>query len=211
VIGNELLTALIAVIIGYFPGSIPTAYLITHLKTGKDIRTLGGGNVGGLNTFKEVGHGAAVIVALIDIGKGAAVAAVTYRVLRLDTPYVLLAVTAAVIGHCWIVWLKFSGGKGMGVIFGSMLVLMPVFGYALELAIIIAFILILFMLTSNVALTLGIGLAALPFLLWLGGTHSGLLVIWYSIIAVIAAVRFTPSAIRAIKKNKNLKDYIRGH
>jgi len=38
-----------------FPCSIPTAYIVTRFKTGKDIRTLGGGNVGGLNTYKEVG------------------------------------------------------------------------------------------------------------------------------------------------------------
>ena len=52
---NEFLTVLIVIIIGYFLGSIPTAYIATRLKTGKDIRKLGGGNVGGLNTFKEVG------------------------------------------------------------------------------------------------------------------------------------------------------------
>ena len=54
-IGNELFTILIVVIIGYFLGSIPTAYIVTRLKTGKDIRALGGGNIGGLNTYKEVG------------------------------------------------------------------------------------------------------------------------------------------------------------
>jgi glycerol-3-phosphate acyltransferase PlsY len=210
-IGNELFTILIVVIIGYFLGSIPTAYIVVRLKTGKDIRTLGGGNVGGLNTYKEVGLVPAVIVSLIDIGKGATTAAVSHWVLHLDEPYVLMAITAAVIGHSWMVWLKFSGGKGMAVIFGSLLVIMPVFSYALELGIIIAVILILFLLTRNVALSLGIGLMVLPFLFWLGGTHSGLLIIWYIIIAVIAAGKFTPTAINALKKNKNIKDFIKGH
>jgi glycerol-3-phosphate acyltransferase PlsY len=210
-IGNELFTILIVVIIGYFLGSIPTAYIVVRLKTGKDIRTLGGGNVGGLNTYKEVGLVPAVIVSLIDIGKGATTAAVSHWVLHLDEPYVLMAITAAVIGHSWMVWLKFSGGKGMAVIFGSLLVIMPVFSYALELGIIIAVILILFLLTRNVALSLGIGLMVLPFLFWLGGTHSGLLIIWYIIIAVIAAGKFTPTAIKAVKKNKNIKDFIKGH
>ena len=210
-IGNELFTILIVVIIGYFLGSIPTAYIVVRLKTGKDIRTLGGGNVGGLNTYKEVGLVPAVIVSLIDIGKGATTAAVSHWVLHLDEPYVLMAITAAVIGHSWMVWLKFSGGKGMAVIFGSLLVIMPVFSYALELGIIIAVILILFLLTRNVALSLGIGLMVLPFLFWLGGTHSGLLIIWYIIIAVIADGKFTPTAINAMKKNKNIKDFIKGH
>ena len=52
---NKYLTIFIAIVLGYLLGSIPTAYIATHLKTGKDIRKLGGGNVGGLNTFKEVG------------------------------------------------------------------------------------------------------------------------------------------------------------
>jgi glycerol-3-phosphate acyltransferase PlsY len=210
-IGNELFTILIVVIIGYFLGSIPTAYIVTRLKTGKDIRALGGGNVGGLNTYKEVGPVPAVIVSLIDIGKGAAAAAVTHWVLHLDEPYVLIAITAAVIGHSWMVWLKFNGGKGMAVIFGSMLVIMPVFGYTPELGIIIAIISLLFLLTQNVALSLGIGLMVLPFLFWMGGTHSGILVVWYVVIAVIAAGKFTPTAIKALKKNKNIRNFIRGH
>jgi glycerol-3-phosphate acyltransferase PlsY len=45
----------VALVIGYLLGSIPTAYIVTRLATGKDIRQLGGGNVGGLNTFLEVG------------------------------------------------------------------------------------------------------------------------------------------------------------
>jgi glycerol-3-phosphate acyltransferase PlsY len=210
-IGNELFTILIVVIIGYFLGSIPTAYIVTRFKTGKDIRTLGGGNVGGLNTYKEVDPVPAVIVSLIDIGKGAAAAVVTHWVLHLDEPYVLIAITAAVIGHSWMVWLKFNGGKGMAVIFGSMLVIMPVFGYTPELGIIIAIISLLFLLTRNVALSLGIALMVLPFLFWMGGTHSGILVVWYVVIAVIAAGKFTPTAIKALKKNKNIRNFIRGH
>ena len=210
-IGNELLSILIVCIIGYFLGSIPTAYIITRLKTGKDIRKRGGGNVGGLNTFKEVGRGTAIIVTLIDMCKGAAVAAITHWILNLDKPYVLIAVIAAVIGHNWMVWLKFSGGKGMAVIVGSLLIIMPVYGYLLQMAILIAIIVILFLLTYNIALSLGIGLMVLPFLFWLGGAHSGILVVWYIIIAVIAAAKFTPTALRALKRSRNIRDYIKGH
>ena len=210
-IGNEFFTILIVCIMGYFSGSIPTAYIVTRLKTGKDIRSLGGGNVGGLNTLKEVGLIPAIIVTVIDIGKGAAVAAITHWGLRLNEPYVLMAITSAVIGHSWMVWLKFSGGKGMAVIVGSLLIIMPVYGYLLQMAIFIAIVVILFVLTRNIALSLGIGLMVLSFLFWLGGPHSGILVVWYIIIAVIAAAKFTPTAMRALAKTKNLKDFIQGH
>jgi acyl phosphate:glycerol-3-phosphate acyltransferase len=208
---NAFISIIVAIVMGYFIGSIPTAYIVTRLKTGKDIRQLGGGNVGGLNTYKEVGIVPALFVTLIDIGKGAAVAAISHWILHLNEPYTLIAIAAAVVGHSWMVWLKFSGGKGMGVVVGSLLIIMPVYGYELGLIIIIAFVVILFLLTRNVALSLGMGLMALPFLFWLGGTHSGLLVIWYIVIAIIAAAKFTPTALKALSKNKNIKDHIKGH
>ncbi len=68
----------IAIVLGYLLGSIPTAYIVTRMFLGKDIRQLGGGNVGGLNTFREVGAKAAMIVGLVDIGKRAAAVAIAY-------------------------------------------------------------------------------------------------------------------------------------
>jgi len=208
---NKFLTIIIAIVSGYLIGSIPTAYIATRLKTGKDIRKLGGGNVGGLNTFKEVGRGTAIIVTLIDMCKGAAVAVIAHWLLNLNAPYVLTTVAAAVIGHNWMVWLKFSGGKGMGVIAGALLIVMPIYGYTPELGIIIAAVLIPFLFTRNVALSMGIATLVLPFLFWLGGTHSGVLVIWSVTIAIIVVAKFLPTALRALSKNKNIKDYIKGH
>ena len=208
---NEFVTVLIVFIIGYFLGSIPTAYITTRLKTGKDIRKLGGGNVGGLNTFKEVGLVPAVIVTLIDIGKGAAAVAIAYWGLNLDKPYVLIAAIAAVIGHNWMVWLKFSGGKGMGASIGALVIIMPIYGYSLELAIFGAIVVIPLLLTRNVALSMGIGLLALPFMFWLGGSHSGMLVIWSVAMGLIIAGKFLPTALRALAKTKNVKDFIKGH
>ena len=208
---NEFVTVLIVIIIGYFLGSIPTAYIATRLKTGKDIRKLGGGNVGGLNTLKEVGLVPAIIVTLIDIAKGAAVVAIAHWGLNLDKPYVLIAAVAAVIGHNWMVWLKFSGGKGMGASIGALLIIMPIYGYAVGLGIFSAIVVIPLLLTRNIALSMGIGLLALPFIFWLSGTHSGMLVIWSVVIGLIIAGKFLPTALRALKKTKDVKDFIKGH
>jgi glycerol-3-phosphate acyltransferase PlsY len=208
---NEFLTVLIVIIIGYFLGSIPTAYIVTRLKTGKDIRKLGGGNVGGLNTLKEVGLIPAIIVTLIDISKGAAVVAITHWALRLDRPYVLLAAIATIIGHNWMVWLKFNGGKGMGASIGVLVIIMPIYGYSLGLAIFSVIVAIPLLLTSNIALSMGLGLLSLPFIFWLGGTHSGMLVIWSVVMGLIIAAKFTPTALRALAKTKNIKDFIKGN
>ena len=161
--------------------------------------------------FKEVGLVPAVIVTLIDIGKGAAAVAIAYWGLNLDKPYVLIAAIAAVIGHNWMVWLKFSGGKGMGASIGALVIIMPIYGYSLELAIFGAIVVIPLLLTRNVALSMGIGLLALPFMFWLGGSHSGMLVIWSVAMGLIIAGKFLPTALRALAKTKNVKDFIKGH
>ena len=75
---NEAVTGIIVITIGYLLGSIPTAYIATRLATGKDIRQLGGGNVGGLNTYREVGVWPATAVGIVDCGKGAAAIAIAW-------------------------------------------------------------------------------------------------------------------------------------
>ena len=124
---NDIVTGIIAIIIGYLLGSIPSAYITTRLTKGQDIRQLGGGNVGGLNTYREVGFLPATAVAIVDLSKGAATVAISLWLLQASTLFVLLAGLAAVIGHNWMVWLKFRGGKGMGATIGAISVLLPVF------------------------------------------------------------------------------------
>ncbi|RAL69951.1 putative membrane protein [Dehalococcoides mccartyi] len=95
-------------------GSIPSAYLVTRRLIGRDIRQMGGGNVGGLNTFREVGTGAGISVAFIDLVKGTLAVSVSYYLLTQNAQWVILTGFMAVIGHNWSVWLDFKGGKGWG-------------------------------------------------------------------------------------------------
>jgi glycerol-3-phosphate acyltransferase PlsY len=209
-IDSAFVTGLVSILIGYALGSIPTAYLVTRWKTGKDIRKLGGGNVGGLNTYKEVGIVPAIIVAIVDLGKGAATVAITRYGLHLQETYVLISATGAVMGHNWMPWLKFSGGKGMGADIGALFVIMPAYGYLKELWIFLGIVLVPLLATRNVALSMGIGLVALPFIGWLS-IHSGLFVTWSLVTGLIIAAKFAPTALAAIAKSSNLKDFIKGH
>ena len=206
---NDFVTGLIAFLIGYILGSIPTAYLVTRWKTGKDIRKLGGGNVGGLNTFKEVGILPAIIVTLVDIGKGAAVIAITYYTLDLEQVFVLVSAVGAVAGHNWMPWLKFTGGKGMGAAVGALVMIMPIYGWTLELAIFGGIVVIPLLLTRNVALSMGLGLVSLPFLGWLS-MHSGLFVIWSLVVGIIIAIKFASTAVGVIAKSTSIWDFIKG-
>ncbi|TET26183.1 MAG: hypothetical protein E3J67_02215 [Dehalococcoidia bacterium] len=204
---NEIVTGIIVALIGYLLGSIPSAYIATRLVKGKDIRKLGGGNVGGLNVFREVGPWPALAAGLTDVGKGAAAVAIAIWALQVPPLFVLLAGLFAVIGHNWMLFLKFSGGKGMGPTFGALFVLLPFYGYGLGLAILFGIILVLFIITRNVALSMGIGLGTLPLIIWFG-MHSGIGTVFAIVLGLIIAVRFLPTARAAMAKSKTTKDFV---
>ena len=207
---NEIVTGIIVFLIGYFLGSIPTAYIATRFASGEDIRKIGGGNVGGLNTYREVGVVPAIIVGIVDVGKGAAAVAIAYWLLGLEPLYVYLAGGAAVAGHNWMIWLKFSGGKGMGASVGALAVLMPIYDYAIGLGVLLAILIVPLVTIRNVALAMGIGLMSLPFIAWLMGTHSGMFVIWSVVVGLMVVAKFAPTALASIAKSKGIKDFIRG-
>ncbi len=201
---------IIAIILGYLLGSIPTAYIVTRIAKGKDIRQMGGGNVGGLNTYREVGAIPAIVVGIVDMGKGAAAVAIAYWLLDVPQLFVILSGLAAVIGHMWMVFLKFSGGKGMGASFGALAVLLPVYGYWYGFLIFLGIILVPFIVTRNVALAMGVGLVFLPLIIWLM-THSGLATILAVVLGLLVAIKFLPTARAAWSKSKGVSDFIRGH
>jgi len=120
----------IASLIGYLLGSIPSAYLAGRLRKGVDIREVGSRNMGAMNVFYQVGPTEAVLVTLVDLGKGVG-AILLARWLSgspLISPFDLLtgiAGTAAVMGHIFPVFLKFRGGKGAATAIGILIFLMP--------------------------------------------------------------------------------------
>lgn len=184
---NDIVTGIIAVIIAYLLGSIPSAYIITRLATGKDIRRLGGGNVGARNVFHEVGLWAAIIVSVFDIGKGAAAVAIASWLLGAPQLFVLAAGLAAVAGHMWPIYLKFTGGNGLATTIGVLSVLMT-----RELLIVIALILVFIVITRNPVLSVNISLLSVPVLAWFL-EKSGLLVAFSVVLLLILVLNFLPT------------------
>jgi glycerol-3-phosphate acyltransferase PlsY len=204
-----MINEIIAVVLGYLLGSIPTAYIVTRLAKGEDVRRLGGGNVGGLNVYREVGLPAAVVVAVVDLAKGAAAVAIAFWLLNVSLPFVLAAAVAAVVGHNWMVWLKFSGGKGMGAAIGGLFVLLPLYGYPLGLAFFFAVVAIVFAVTRNVAMSMGVGLLSLPFIAWLGmPEHKTEFIIYSVVLGLIILAKFIPTAISAATRTKSVRGFI---
>jgi glycerol-3-phosphate acyltransferase PlsY len=202
-----MVNGIIAVVLGYLLGSIPTAYIVTRLAKSEDVRRLGGGNVGGLNVYREVGLLPAVVVAIVDLGKGAAAVAIAYWLLDVSLPFVLAAALAAVVGHNWMLFLKFSGGKGMGSAIGGLFVLLPLYHYSWGLAFFFAVVLILFIITRNVALSMGAGLLSLPFIAWLG-MKSAPFIIYSVVLGLVILAKFIPTAIAAAARTRGVKGFI---
>ena len=202
-----IINPIIAIVLGYLLGSIPTAYIVARLTTSKDIRQMGGGNVGGLNAFREVGFWAIVPVAIVDLGKGAAAVAIAHWLLDLSPFFVLLAGLAAVIGHNWMVWLKFSGGKGMGATIGALAVAMPLYGYWQGIVIFLGIFVVVVLITRNVALASCTGLVFLPLITWLG-TKSLTATSVAIALGVVILIKFLPTARAAWAKSRTKEEFI---
>ena len=124
-----IVNGIIAIVTGYLLGAIPSAYLVVRLMKGKDIRQLGSGNVGSFNAYRQAGTRAGIIVAITDMGKGAATIAIAHHLLDLALPFVLAAGFAAIAGHMWMPFLKFRGGMGMAPAIGVIAMLLLFHAY----------------------------------------------------------------------------------
>jgi len=105
------------VVLGYFLGSIPTAYIAGRLLKGRDIRQMGDGNMGAQNAFRQLGAKIGTAVFFIDAGKGA-LAIIIAQAVSLPQLAILITGVAAVIGHNWPVFLGFRGGRGESTTIG---------------------------------------------------------------------------------------------
>jgi len=112
-------------LLGYLAGSIPFGVLVTRWARGVDVRVEGSGNIGATNVARVAGKKLGVLVLALDALKGALPVLLTLRMMP-DSPRAQVAVgLAAFLGHCYPVWLKFRGGKGVATALGVLLVLAP--------------------------------------------------------------------------------------
>jgi glycerol-3-phosphate acyltransferase PlsY len=109
----------------YLIGSIPFALILSRRWGAHDLHRIGSGNIGAANVLRASGVKAGVLVALLDVAKGAAGVTVAGV---LDGQGTLPAVAgfAAIVGHIYPVWLRFRGGKGVATACGAFSMLAPV-------------------------------------------------------------------------------------
>ena len=125
-----MLSFCVILILSYLAGSIPTAIIAGRIVMKDDIRNHGSKNAGATNVFRVMGWRPALIVMLIDVGKGI-LATLLISKLRIDpvtmNPLLvkLAAGSASIVGHVWTVFAGFKGGKGVGTAFGVFLGIAP--------------------------------------------------------------------------------------
>jgi acyl phosphate:glycerol-3-phosphate acyltransferase len=171
----------------YLIGSIPFALLLARQWGAIDLRRAGSGNLGAANVMRVSGVTAGILVAILDITKGAASVMLATR-LSGDAAAPAAAGLAAIVGHIYPIWLRFRGGKGVATACGVFSVLTP-----LAIPPALAIFLITVTLTKYISLGSLLATLALPPLAYVLGSEAA---------AVIAA--FLAAAIIVFRHRSNV-------
>ncbi|MEP1793019.1 glycerol-3-phosphate 1-O-acyltransferase PlsY [Parasphingorhabdus sp.] len=118
-IENTLFIILLWAALGYLIGSVPFGVVIARVMGLGNLRDIGSGNIGATNVLRTGSKPAAAATLVLDAAKGAVALLLARAVAGEDAAQV--AAFAAMIGHCYPVWLKFKGGKGVATFIGVML------------------------------------------------------------------------------------------
>src|SRR5215468_5265938 len=114
----------LAIVVAYLVGSVPFALLLARHWGAADLRRVGSGNVGAANALRASGVRAGVLVAVLDIAKGAASVALASHLSNVAAAPAVAGVSA-IVGHIYPVWLRFRGGKGVATACGVFSILTP--------------------------------------------------------------------------------------
>jgi glycerol-3-phosphate acyltransferase PlsY len=174
------MSVVLLVLCGYVLGSIPTGLLVGRA-FGVDVRKVGSGNIGMANVLRAAGKWAAALTMIGDMLKGLIPVVIARNIT--GNPWVLSAVAlAAVIGHCWPIFLRFRGGKGVATGAGTSIGLAPLVGLSL-----FVFWWIVVLLSRYTSLGAIAVMVVSPFAFWLSGQPlpyvlyaviGGALVLW---------------------------------
>jgi len=185
--------AFVLLLVGaYLVGSVPTAYIVGRWRRGIDIRQYGSGNVGASNVVRSSGKWPAIIVIIFDIGKGILMVWAA-QAAGLNIAQQVAIGLAAIIGHNWPVFLRFSGGRGVLTTLGVVLYLPlangPIVPWALITSLVLAVIFIFGF--RNLPVGTIVATAALPLASWLAGEPPAFVLGFLAMFLVMAIRRLT--------------------
>ena len=196
------LKIILAVLVGYFLGSVPFALVIGKVFYKTDIRNFGSGNLGGGNTGRVLGKKAGLAVMTLDILK---VTLAMFLVSLAEKSDVMLTVSgvAAAIGHCFPIFAKFKGGKAVATMYGFLFGLIVVGGNSILLFIVplVSFLIILYI--SKIIAVASISSALIAAVYVAVSLKSLLFTAALIVFAVLLIWRHVPNIKRMIKGEEN--------
>ena len=131
------MTGALILVCAYLVGGIPFGYVLVRLRTGRDVRAMGSGNIGATNVLRTTSRTLGVVTLLLDIGKGYLAVWAGGRLTGGSPVWMSAAALAVMAGHAFPVFLKFRGGKAVASFVGAFLCLTPL-ALAAALAILVA-------------------------------------------------------------------------
>lgn len=174
---------LVLLLAAYLIGGVPFGYLLVRLRTGRDVRAHGSGNIGATNVLRTAGRALGVLTLLLDIAKGWFAVWLMGRFTALDAGWMSAAGAAVVLGHAFPVFLKFKGGKAVASFVGVALALAP----AALAAVLILFVAVVAW-SRYISLGSILGAALFPLAVWLlyhpawpvlaASVFCGALIVW---------------------------------
>ncbi len=179
---------------GYLIGAIPFGPILVRLAGAGDLRQIGSGNTGATNVLRTGRKGLALAVLLLDALKGGLVAGLVFLWFGPDMAKV--AALAAVVGHCYPVYLGFRGGKGVATAAGVVLALTPAAG----LVALTVFALVVWW-SRYVSLGSLSAAAATPIAAWALGAHQYEVLL--ALVALVIIVRHAANIRRLLAGNEN--------
>jgi len=176
----------------YLLGAIPFPYLLAKMKTGRDIRDMGSGNVGATNVMRTSGKLLGILTLILDVAKGATAVFAGQYFLRSEISGAV-AGFFAMMGHAYPVFLGFRGGKSVATGAGAFLILSP-----LGILTSIGLFAILILFIRIVSLSSILAAAMFPVFAWMYGSNPWL-VFWGAICAALIIFRHKPNIGRLLK------------
>lgn len=176
----------LAVIAAYLVGSIDFAVIVARMH-GVDIREVGSGNPGASNVMRSIGRVPGAMVLVLDAFKGVIGAAM--GAIAAAPPFdplsqwAFLAGLAAVVGHCYPIFHKFKGGKGVATGLGVLFFTMPLVG----LIIVVTWIVLLKLTKTASISSLIVVFGTIPLAIWQG--VSGMALVWLLVTVVLIVWR----------------------
>ncbi|MCD6327356.1 glycerol-3-phosphate 1-O-acyltransferase PlsY [bacterium] len=190
-----MILGIAAVIGAYLVGSIPFGLIVGKIMAGSDVRQKGSGNIGATNVMRAAGKTAGIITLLLDIVKGyIAVLGAQTLAPQPNSLIPLYASIAVLLGHCFPIYLRFRGGKGVATALGIFLRLAPVL-----VLIALGIFIVVVAITRFVSVGSIIAVLSVPIIIGLAGGKVSSIALSSAIAALVIA-----------KHNKNIARLIRG-